>query len=49
MLVYCEVYEDAVTAIEREKKVKHSSRKYKLSLITKMNPDWLDLYDKICV
>lgn len=48
MLVYYEIYESALTAIEREKKIKHASRKYKLSLIKKMNPDWIDLYEKIC-
>ena len=48
MLVYYEIYEDALIAIEREKKVKHASRRYKLSLIRKMNPDWIDLYEKIC-
>ena len=48
MLVYYEIYENALTAIEREKKIKHTSRKYKLSLIKKMNPDWIDLYEKIC-
>ena len=48
MLVYYEIYENALTAIEREKKIKHASRKYKLSLIKTMNPDWIDLYEKIC-
>lgn len=48
MLVYYEIYEDALTAIEREKKIKHAGRAYKLSLIRDMNPDWIDLYEKIC-
>lgn len=47
-LVYYEIYEDALTAIEREKKVKHASRQYKLSLIEEMNPEWKDLYFDIC-
>lgn len=47
-LVYYEIYEDALTAIEREKKVKHANRQYKLSLIEKMNPEWKDLYFDIC-
>lgn len=44
-LVYVEQYDDMVTAIEREKKIKAGSRKKKVALIDSMNPDWLDLYD----
>ena len=44
-LVYYEQYEDRLGAIAREKQVKAGSRKKKLSLIEKMNPNWDDLYE----
>ena len=44
-LVYYEQYEDMLGAIAREKQVKAGSRKKKLSLIEKMNPNWDDLYE----
>jgi len=43
-LGYYEVYEDIIIAIEREKKLKNTSRKKKLDLIETNNPDWNDLY-----
>ena len=46
-LGYYEIYEDIENAIIREKKLKNSSRKKKLELIEKNNPDWIDLYDEI--
>lgn len=42
-LVYYEVYDDAYAAIVREKQVKNMSRAEKLSLVTRHNPDFLDL------
>ena len=47
-LVYYEYYEDELTAITREKSLKDRNRQYKNELISKMNPDWVDLYDSIC-
>ncbi|MCC6946235.1 MAG: GIY-YIG nuclease family protein [Bradyrhizobiaceae bacterium] len=47
MLVYYERYDDPQTAIQREKNVKHWSRKWKIELIQKMNPEWRDLYEDI--
>jgi putative endonuclease len=47
MLVYFEPYETIVTALQREKNIKHWSREWKIDLIVKSNPDWRDLYDKI--
>jgi putative endonuclease len=47
MLVYYERHETALSAIQREKNVKHWSRKWKIDLIRKMNPDWRDLYEEI--
>ena len=43
-LGYYEEFESIVMAIEREKQIKSRSRKYKLDLIEKTNPEWQDLY-----
>ncbi len=42
-LVYCEIFDDMENAILREKQIKAGSRKKKLELILKMNPDFKDL------
>ena len=42
-LVYYEIYPDINLSILREKKIKGGSREYKISLITKENPLFLDL------
>ena len=46
-LGYYEVCNSIVSAIEREKQIKGGSRKKKLELIVKMNPEWNDLYESI--
>ncbi|MCL2810452.1 MAG: GIY-YIG nuclease family protein [Clostridia bacterium] len=46
-LGYYEVYGSIVSAIEREKQIKGGSRKKKMALIERMNPEWKDLYDSI--
>ena len=46
-LVYFEVHEDIRRAIQREKNMKHWSRAWKVALIEKENPDWLDLYETL--
>jgi len=46
-LVHYEQHDTAYAAIQREKNVKHWSRKWKIELIQKMNPEWRDLYDDI--
>jgi putative endonuclease len=46
-LVYYEVFEDAYSAIAREKQIKAGSRQKKVDLIKKMNPEWKDLYDDL--
>ena len=46
-LVYYEVYDDAFTAISREKQIKGGSRKKKMGLIDGMNPTWKDLYEEL--
>lgn len=46
-LVWFEIYDDPVTAIEREKELKKWRREWKIRLIEKQNPDWIDLYPQI--
>ena len=46
-LGYYEIFDDIITAIEREKKIKAGTRKSKINLIKKTNPNWNDLYDSI--
>jgi predicted GIY-YIG superfamily endonuclease len=43
-LVYYELHEEMLSAIEREKQIKAGSRKKKIALIEKINPTWDDLY-----
>jgi putative endonuclease len=46
-LVWFECYDDPATAITREKEIKKWRRDWKISLIERDNPDWLDRYDII--
>lgn len=46
-LVYYELHDDMVSAIEREKQMKKWNRAWKLELIEKHNPDWQDLWEGI--
>ncbi len=46
-LVFYEVYESISEAISREKQIKAGSRKKKLTLIVKVNPEFKDLYPQI--
>lgn len=46
-LVWFETYDDPENAILREKDIKKWRRAWKLRLIEKSNPQWLDLYDEI--
>ena len=46
-LVHYELYDEMTIAIEREKQLKNWKRKWKLELIEKNNPTWIDLYDDI--
>lgn len=46
-LVYYELYEDMVTAITREKSLKKYNRAWKIELIERDNPEWIDLYSDI--
>ena len=46
-LVYFQITEDVVSAITREKQIKGGSRKKKVEIINRLNPDWIDLYKNI--
>jgi putative endonuclease len=46
-LVYFECFDDVEQAIHREKRLKKWTRAWKISLIEKDNPDWIDLYPQI--
>ncbi len=46
-LVYYETYEDVSEAILREKQMKKWNRQWKINLIEKHNPQWVDLYQEI--
>ena len=43
-LVWYELHESMESAIKREKRLKEWKRKWKMQLIEKKNPNWLDLY-----
>ena len=47
-LVYYEIVDGEVQAIEREKVLKKAYKSYKIKLINEMNPAWDDLYPMIC-
>jgi len=42
-LVYFEKFADVNEAIAREKQLKHWLRQWKIDLIEKQNPEWVDL------
>ncbi len=42
-LVYYEIAETLEVALLREKQIKRYKREWKINLITKMNPKWVDL------
>ncbi len=46
-LVHYESFEEMMLAIEREKQIKAGSRRKKIDLIEKNNPEWKDLYETI--
>ncbi len=47
-LVWFEETSDITAAIVREKQMKKWRRQWKIDLIEKINPEWVDLYDEIC-
>jgi len=46
-LVYYEQYSDIESAIRREKRLKKWNRAWKIELIEKTNPNWIDLFPGI--
>ena len=46
-LVWFEIYDDATTAIAREKELKKWRRDWKVALVEEQNPEWVDLYEGI--
>jgi putative endonuclease len=46
-LVYFEVHYDIKEAIQREKQIKKWNRQWKIHLIEKNNPHWLDLFGSL--
>jgi putative endonuclease len=46
-LVFFEAHENAQSAITREKQIKKWERAWKIELIEKENPEWLDFYSTI--
>jgi putative endonuclease len=44
-VVYYEIFDDPLSAIEREKKLKKWRRDWKIRLIEEENPGWADLYE----
>jgi len=47
-LVYYETTPDITSAILRETQIKRWRRHWKIRLIQAFNPNWNDLYEKIC-
>lgn len=47
ILVYYEQLESRLEAIHREKQLKKWNRSWKLELIEKLNPMWIDLYNQL--
>ena len=46
-LVYYELHDDMINAITREKQIKKWNRAWKIELIEKNNPTWMDLWPTI--
>ena len=46
-LVYFELHENMLSAIQREKQIKKWRRNWKVEMIEKQNPNWTDLWSQI--
>jgi putative endonuclease len=46
-LVYYEVHATAESAITREKQLKDWQRRWKVELLERENPNWIDLYPRL--
>ena len=49
ILVWAEHHDDILSAIQREKNIKHWPRAWKIALIEAQNPEWEDLYEHLPV
>jgi len=47
LLVWFETYDDPLSAIAREKEIKKWRREWKINLIERSNPEWVDLYETL--
>jgi putative endonuclease len=47
LLVWYELHESMISAIEREKLIKRWHRDWKINLVQQMNPGWRDLFDTL--
>ncbi len=45
--MYFEQFNDAANMAQQEKRLKEWKREWKIALIEKVNPEWIDLYDTI--
>jgi putative endonuclease len=45
-LVYFEEFQEIILAIHREKRLKEWKRDWKMNLIERSNPQWIDLYSE---
>jgi len=48
-LIYFEVFDRIEDAILREKRLKKWNRQWKIELIEKTNPNWIDLYERLVI
>jgi putative endonuclease len=47
--VWFEIYDDPLNAIAREKEIKKWRREWKINLIERSNPEWIDLFDTLAL
>jgi len=48
-LVWFEECPDALSAVRREKQLKHWRRDWKIALVERGNPNWKDLYEDLAI
>jgi len=48
-LVWFEEHPDAQSAIRKEKQLKRWRRSWKIALVERENPDWIDLYEDVAL
>jgi putative endonuclease len=49
LLVWFEIYDDPLNAIAREKEIKKWRREWKINLIERSNPEWIDLFETLAM